>query len=109
MQKFRDPQNNIEEIVHRLANIASGFGDKGKKFEVKHQVVDFQKVTLGEKIRNIYEFVLEREGADLNNLDMESMTRCSFDKFDYIFDDLILAQMMDVGEENKDFYELGTC
>lgn len=50
-------------------------------------------MSLGEKIRSIYEFVLEEVGGE-DDMDVNQLTKCSMEEFDYIFDDLVLAQMM---------------
>lgn len=103
MNKFRDPQNQNEEIVHRLANIAADFSQEDIKIEVRHQCVDFQKVTLGEKIRQIYMFIDLKEDCDVAIHDHFCLSNFQFE-----FDDLYLATMMHVGDKNKEFYALET-
>ena len=58
MNQFRDPQNQEEEIIQRLANIALGFESNESVIQVQHKYVNFQKVSLGDKIRSLYEFIV---------------------------------------------------
>lgn len=41
MNSFRDPLNQMEEIVYRLYNMAEEFGEGDDKVEVRHKFVDF--------------------------------------------------------------------
>ena len=76
-----------------MANIHDSFTAAEKKFEVKHKVVDFQKVTLGEKIRQIYSLI-EGKNRDVEEMGTEDLNRTSLEDFDYTFNNLRLAQMM---------------
>ena len=66
--------------------------------------MDFQKVSLGEKIRSLYEFI--NENSEDN--DVEQLTKFDFKGFEYTFDDLTLAQMMLQEDCNRDFYDRDT-
>lgn len=107
MNQFRDPLNHYDEIVHRLANIASKFTPEDDKVEVRHKVVDFQKVSLGEKIRHLHEFILNCKMKS-ETIDIDQLCKCPLNNFEYIFDDLRLAQMMMLGAKNREFYDLET-
>ena len=80
----------MEEIVYRLYNKADEFKEDDDKVEVRHKVVDFQRVSLGEKIRQIYATILENNPTK-KNLDIEFLTQTSLKDFEYTFDDLKLA------------------
>ena len=67
--------------------------------------MDFQRVSLGEKIRSLYEFI--NENSEDN--DVEQLTKFDFKGFEYTFDDLTLAQMMHQEDCNRDFYDLDTA
>ena len=51
-------------------------------------MVDFQKIALGEKIRQIYEFARE---SHEDEEDLNALTSCDMAEFDYVFDDLAIA------------------
>ena len=107
MQRFRDPQNQKEEIVQRLANMASCFKPDENVIQVQHKFVDFQKVSLGQKIRNLYEFIVANSEA-IEEMDTDQLTKFNLEPFRYTFDHLSLAQMMHQEEANPNFYNLET-
>ena len=61
-------------------------------------------MSLGQKIRDIYEFISYQipEGS------ADELTKFNLDDFEYIFDDLSLAQLMIQEESNSCFYNLDT-
>ena len=60
--------------------------------------MDFQKVTFGEKIKRILEFVEKEQGSE------------SLKGFNYTFNDLKLAEMMLQEEDsNREFYQFDTA
>ena len=69
--------------------------------------MDFQKVSLGEKIRSIYEFINENSEG-IENDDTDQLTKFDFKGFEYTFDDLTLAQMMHQEDCNREFYDQDT-
>ena len=72
--------------------------------QVQHKYVNFQKVSLGQKIRCLYDFILH----NAEDVDINTLTKFNLEEFEYIFDDLSLAQLMMQDESNSDFYNLDT-
>ena len=72
--------------------------------QVQHKYVDFQKVSLGQKIRDIYDFILD----NCEDNDTSQLTNFNLEEFEYTFDDLTLAQMMHQEDCNRDFYDRDT-
>lgn len=49
------------------------------------------------------------ETGDEDHEDVDQLTKCKMEDFDYVFDDLVLAQMMYQEERNREFYDLETA
>ena len=71
--------------------------------QVQHKYVDFQKVSLGQKIRDIYDYILDN--CEEND-DTSLLTNFNLEDFEYTFDDLSLAQLIIQEESNSNFYNL---
>ena len=107
MQKFRDPQNQKEEIIQRIAKMVPSENSDENKTQILHKYIDFQLVTLGQKIRNIYEFIVENS-EDFEKMDAKELTEVNLEEFEYFFDDLSLAQLMIQDDSNPNFYNIET-
>ena len=77
------------------------------KTQILHKYIDFQLVTLGQKIRNIYEFIVENS-EDFEKMDAKELTEVNLEEFEYFFDDLSLAQLMIQDDSNPNFYNIET-
>lgn len=83
-------------------------GDSAEnKTQVLHKYLNFQKVTLGQKIRNLYEFILENS-EDPEKMDAIELTEVNLEEFEFTFDDLTLAQLMIQDDSNPNFYNIET-
>ena len=88
--------------------MASGFKPDENVIQVQHKFVDFQKVSLGQKIRNLYQFIIENSEEAMEDMNTDKLANSNLETYCYTFDHLSLAQMMHQEEANTQFYNLET-